>query len=555
MSEEEKIINGRYKIEKIIAKGGTSVVYLATDLKTMEKRAVKEMESDYFLTNYRTKLNRKQAINKQRKNMKTDIFPEFFESFYIGDTFYSVMEYIQGKTLKELVYQYGVQPESLVLQWMKELTEGIKFLHTMKPPVLHQDVTPGNIIVCPDGHIKLIDFESAESENTAPDQYTTVLGTKGYAAPERYIGRGDKRSDIYSLGMTMFYLLTEDLPGSRNAEEILHQKNFHLTDGLIRIIVKCIEKNPEKRYQNGEELYFDLNHPQLAGKNIKRQQMKNHRRFRAMFFLSLFLLSGSLFFRYESVKLTQNDYEQLIDRVCDPESYIEAAELCPEKTEAYLKLLEYYEGEGTFGKEESSQFLSLYNSNRGELDSESALTADLNYKAGLMYFNHYGEENTETDFSERIQKAYPFFRENDVNKDKIRDFNKKDLSSAYYLICEFYRKYIFMSYEIEEISHEDIENLLNTIVKTMEEIENEKSYDRLAFYNSVLMLLYDQRNNIAHTGYEKKKVLAVFDKTVSAALPLDVNREASVALKNEIISSASTYRKAIINAYDTGGKE
>lgn len=135
------------------------------------------------------------------------------------------------------------------------------YLHTLKPPRIFRDLKPSNIILQPNGVIKLIDFGTMKNYDESRTEDTVNLGTKGYAAPEQFGGRGqtDARTDIYGLGMTLYHLITGVNPSIMPFEikPISYYRKDISTD-LQRIVLKCIEVEREKRYQTAIELLNDL---------------------------------------------------------------------------------------------------------------------------------------------------------------------------------------------------------------------------------------------------------------------------------------------------------
>ena len=120
----------------------------------------------------------------------------------------------------------------------------------------------------------------------------------------------------------------------------------------------------------------------------------------------ILLLSG-IICNWLAVKVNNNNYDALVQTVDSMESYKQAIQIYPGRTEAYLKILENYEDGGVFGKAENDEFLALYNANRGALDKTEAGVAELNYKIGMMYFNYYTNDDGSYSFANRVQKAYP----------------------------------------------------------------------------------------------------------------------------------------------------
>ena len=172
------------------------------------------------------------------------------------------MEFIEGQNLNEIIKsQKNPLDEYTVVSWAKQLCRVLFYLHTLKPPRIFRDLKPANIILQSNGIIKLIDFGTMKNYVESCTEDTVNLGTKGYAAPEQFGGRGqtDARTDIYGLGMTMYHLITgvnPSLPPFEFKSPRYYRKDISV--GLERIIMKCIEIERENRYQSAMDLLNDL---------------------------------------------------------------------------------------------------------------------------------------------------------------------------------------------------------------------------------------------------------------------------------------------------------
>ena len=156
---------------------------------------------------------------------------------------------------------YGAQPADKVIEWGKQMCSALGYLHSQNPPLIYRDMKPANVILKPDGAIKFIDFGIMRAYKPNQSSDTCCLGTKGYAAPEQFGGsQTDARTDIFGLGMTMFRLVTGVDPIEPPYEiKPICMINPSLPKGLEYIISKCIQPNPNERYQSCDELMADLN--------------------------------------------------------------------------------------------------------------------------------------------------------------------------------------------------------------------------------------------------------------------------------------------------------
>lgn len=179
-------------------------------------------------------------IYSRLKEIKSPHIPEIYHAVEFNGKFFIVEEFIQGRTLQEILIHNNGLDEKKSAEVLKQLCNALKILHAQK--IIHRDIKPSNVMLTKDGFIKLIDFgiSRISKENRATD--TDFLGTRGYAPPEQYgFGQTDERSDIYSLGVTMQKILGEDYDGY-----------------LKKILAKCTELNPANRYQSVEEILADI---------------------------------------------------------------------------------------------------------------------------------------------------------------------------------------------------------------------------------------------------------------------------------------------------------
>ncbi len=555
MAEIGSVIGGKYEILKEIGKGGMSVVYLSMDKNLNKQWAVKEIRKQGSGKNDDIVVHSLLAEANMMKRLDHPALPRIVDIIDNGITIFVVMDYIEGESLDKILASEGVQSEELVIGWAKQLCDALSYLHSQKPPIIYRDMKPANVMLKPEGNIKIIDFGIAREYKELSLADTTVLGTKGYAPPEQYSGQTDQRSDIFALGMTMHHLLTGVDPRTKKAYAPVRQWNPEVSEGIEAIIDKCVQPAAENRYQTCTDLLYDLEHPELIGKDFKRQQRKKLIAFLVSLGVSIFMILTGFICNKLSSNVSNHTYENLISIVESTayeekiESYKEAISIYPYDTRAYLCILEAYEGEGRFSKKENDEFLALYNANKEGFDTTTKEVAELNYKIGMMYFNYYTGEDGSISFSNRVQKAYPFFASNYDNTGLPQDFAQKSLSECYYQICTFYKRYILSSATVEEASKENYEALFEVIEKAMETVEDAGAYDKLTLYNGTFMLLYDQRNSMVSVNIEESTVQMLLKEMYDSATNLTVQKEQSLKLQKEITENYTIYRDAISRAY------
>ena len=555
MAEIGSVIDGKYEILREIGHGGMSVVYLAMDTHLNKQWAVKEIKKKGSGKNDEIIVNSLLAEANLMKRLDHAALPRIVDIIDNGVTIYVVMDYIEGESLDKILNEYGAQPEELVIGWAMQLCDALAYLHAQKPPIIYRDMKPANIMLKPEGNIKIIDFGIAREYKEQSLADTTVLGTKGYAPPEQYSGQTDARSDIFALGMTMHHLLTGIDPRSGEAYAPVRMWNPELSEGIELIIDKCVEPAPENRYQNCSDLLYDLEHPDLITRGYKKRQKRKVAAFMAAAGMTVVLFLAGAVCTTIAKNINNSNYEILVSPSTATalnekiDSYKRAIAIYPERTDAYMCMLEAYEDEGRFRKEENDEFLALYNANKDTFDHTTSEVAELNYKIGMMYFNYYTEEDGSYSFSTRVQKAYSFFAENHNNAEIPQDFEDMNLSECYYQICSFYKNYILNGATVEEASRDNYENLFSTIENTLADVQSAGAYNQLSLYNGIFMLLYDQRSSMVQVKVEQNEITDLMDNVYDDAKNLTVQKEQSQKLQQEIMEHYDTYRQAIIRAY------
>lgn len=261
-------INDRYEIIKSIGEGGMANVYLAHDIILDRDVAVKILRGD--LSNDEKFVRR---FQREALSASSLSHPNIVEVYDVGEDdgkYYIVMEYVEGKTLKELVKRRGGLTIPEVIDIMLQLTSGLAVAH--EAYIIHRDIKPQNIMILDNGLVKITDFGIAMAVNsTGLTQTNSVMGSVHYLPPEQACGKGSTiKSDIYSLGILMFELITGKVPyRGENAVEIAlkHMKehmpsvrkyNDSIPQSIENIILRATAKNPKNRYNNVLEMYHDL---------------------------------------------------------------------------------------------------------------------------------------------------------------------------------------------------------------------------------------------------------------------------------------------------------
>lgn len=263
-----KRVSGRYKILEMIGGGGMANVYLAHDMILDRDVAVKMLRLDF--ANDEEFIRR---FHREAQSATSLVHPNIVSIYDVGeeqDLYYIVMEYVEGQTLKQYIQHNSSLPVEKTLNIMKQLTSAISHAH--QNHIIHRDIKPHNILIDPLGNVKITDFGIAMALSaTSITQTNSVLGSVHYLSPEQARGgMATKKSDIYSLGIVMFELLTGRLPFSGESAVSIALKHLQSETPSVRrwnplipqsvenIVLKATAKDPFHRYDSVEEMEEDL---------------------------------------------------------------------------------------------------------------------------------------------------------------------------------------------------------------------------------------------------------------------------------------------------------
>ncbi len=261
-------INDRYEIIRSIGEGGMANVYLAKDIILDRNVAIKILRGDLAGDEKFVRRFQREALSASSLS-----HPNIVEMYDVGEdngTYYIVMEYVSGMTLKQLIKKKGALSLSEAIDIMLQITDGIKEAHDSY--IIHRDLKPQNILIKDNGEIKITDFGIAMALNsTQLTQTNSVMGSVHYLPPEQASGKGATiKSDIYSMGILFYELLTGKLPfKGDNAVEIalkhmkndipsVREANNTIPQSVENIILKATAKNPKNRYETAKDMHEDL---------------------------------------------------------------------------------------------------------------------------------------------------------------------------------------------------------------------------------------------------------------------------------------------------------
>lgn len=452
MLEIGSIIDGKYKILNKIGQGGMSVVYLAMNERANKQWAIKEVRKD-GVKDYDVVRQGLIAETDILKRLNHPHLPSIIDVIDRDDTFLIVMDYIEGKSLDHWLKKDGAQPQEKVVEWAKQICDVLGYLHSRKPPIIYRDLKPANVMLKPDGQIMIIDFGTAREFKETSIEDTSCLGTQGYAAPEQYGGHGqtDARTDIYTLGATMYHLLTGHNPSLPPYEMYpIRRWNPALSSGLEKIVLKCTQRNPNDRYQNCAELMYALEHYGELDSAYRRKQSIKWKSFIASCALTVVSLAGSIGFKVAESKTIKNSYDGYISeatKVTTQEEradyYEKAIKIDPEREEGYLELLDLFvygadKNERDFNRDETAEMTAILGyKGTGNRTNESYFERnkegydEFTFRMGVYYFYYY-----EGGGSAGKSMAQPWFEK--AQKGTTLDADKLQLAERFAKISGYY---------------------------------------------------------------------------------------------------------------------
>lgn len=405
MLEIGSIVGGKYKVLNVIGQGGMSTVYLAMNERANKQWAIKEVRED-AVTNFQ--LVRQSLITETEllKTLSHPYLPSIVDVIEEDGRFLIVMDYIEGNTLERALDYIGPQPQEYVIEWGIQLCDVLEYLHTREPAIIYRDLKPSNIMLRPNGTITLIDFGTAreyKEENTGDTSY---LGTRDYAAPEQFGGMGqtDARTDIYCLGATLYHLVTGHSPSEPPYEfKPIRDWNPALSPGLEYIINKCVQSNPEDRYNSCAEVMYDLQNYLELDKGYRKEAKLSVSLFVTVLIICFLATVTAIDSHSRAKNIVQSSYTEYIADAKGAENELTAAEMYtkaimvqPTNKDGYLDLLDkVFLKDDSLTKEEDELIREIMITPVGNSTIEKRLAqdkdayAEVAYRYGLAYYYYY----------------------------------------------------------------------------------------------------------------------------------------------------------------------
>jgi eukaryotic-like serine/threonine-protein kinase len=263
----DTLFDGRYRILKRIGSGGMADVYLAEDEVLGRRVAIKILNErhagdDQFIERFRREAQ--SAASLSHPNVVA-----IYDRGEAEGTYYIAMELLDGRNIKELIVARGPAPPRIVVEYARQILAALAYSH--RHGIVHRDIKPHNVVVDGDGRVKVTDFGIARGASTQMTEAGSIVGTAQYLSPEQARGEAvDARSDLYSLGVVMYELLTGSVPFTGESPVEIAMKHLSATppppserrpgipEELDLVVMRALAKDPADRYQSAEEMDADL---------------------------------------------------------------------------------------------------------------------------------------------------------------------------------------------------------------------------------------------------------------------------------------------------------
>lgn len=529
------VLDGKYEILALRGRGGMSRVWLALDTHINKQWAVKEIDKNSRV--YKATIDNEKTLREVeiKKRLDHPSLARIVDIIDLEDSLCIIEDYIDGDNLLEILKR-GVPAQETVVSWMLDVCDAMAYFHSLDPPIIYRDLKPSNIMLTRDQRIKIVDFGIAKnyaenSEDTQP------LGTVGYASPEHSTMHTDFRSDIYTIGTTMFHLLTGVDPSKPPyVMKPIREINPNLSSGLEKIIIKATKQDPDERYQtiaemaNALESYKSLEQENIAQLEAVEAGLKKRIYAGAAVFMIGVILTTA------SVILTAKSYQGLLNTTPGTrqaaESYEKAIDLRPSRPEAYEKLLSEYTGDGKFTDEELNSFINIYDRNKMTFSRNEKGCSEVSYKAGESILSYYAGEG-DSSARARLLQAEPFFA-------NVTKGEHTEIAAAYVYLATFYKEFILAdsSLVVKGATKENLTTLLESCKSTVEGLRKEEFSGRAnmkAIVYEFIISVIDSRAAEMHTaGISKTEPMSVLDMMIKDQECTQENRAAAEAAMKSV---------------------
>lgn len=583
MLEVGTLIDGKYKVLNQIGRGGMSVVYLVMNERANKQWAVKEIRKD-GVDNYEIVKQSLIAETEYLKRLHHANLPSIVDVIDADDTILIVMDYIEGNSLNQALRDYGALPQDDVVKWAKQLADVLGYLHARKPPIIYRDMKPSNVMLQPNGDVKIIDFGTAREFKEGRSDDTVPLGTQGYAAPEQYgKHQTDARTDIYNLGATMYHLVTGHNPCE--PPYVMHpirRWNPQLSSGLESIILKCTQRDPDDRYASCAELLYDLEHYRELDYEYRRKRTVQWRLFLAAAVLALLNALGAGGFAFAEQAQLQSSYDVLLQRAQEQgaggdvstvgDYYWQAIMLDPVNERAYNSFLDLAKRDQAFGRDENEMLQRMLS----ERTSDGAATNVERFKArnpvaydafaydlGIAYYFAYDERGGGSEGGQGDKGKAEGWLGIAADSETL-DVQKSELARRLAFIATNYERFLNPSgggkgsvLNSEEVSARDIWTQMAEFSDGDLVATTGSTFVAIKIYSEVIYQIYAHNSLFAGDGVTEAEMLGQLDKAERGLEGLstqsaDEQQEIDAALV-QVVSARTNVGTAFRNRGFNGG--
>ena len=394
LSVGDKVLDGKYEILKVINTSGMSNVYLVMDRNLKKQWCLKEIvksESGRNMIEYRSLLREADIM----KSLNHSNIPRIVTIEEENDTIFIVMDYVDGISAKDWILRKGKIEQKVVVNWSKQICSILIYLHNRKNPIFYRDMKPDNIMIQNDGSVKLLDFGISEVITDDNKVIKESLGTRGFAAPEQSKKglKYDLRSDIYALGMTMYYMLTGINPAVVKDGGLTKLRDVDqlISTEIERIVNKCIEKDVNRRYQSVEELLYDLQNYEKYDEKYVKRNIRKVKVSVGMVLIGLMLCIGSVFPFISERRSFEEEYKTLLNTAMQSgmsEDYVNCISLDPLRLTPYIGFIDAIKSDGMFTSSEEESLLGFLNPNLQEMEEKEGF-GEIAFNVGKLYWFYY----------------------------------------------------------------------------------------------------------------------------------------------------------------------
>lgn len=545
MTEIGTVLDEKYEILKQIGQGGMSIVYLAIDNRLKKQWAVKELRSN--MEDIESVLHSIENEANILKRIDHPAIPRIVDILRENGVIYVVMDYVEGRTLAEIVEEEGAQNQDTVIEWGLQLADALKYLHSMNPPIIYRDMKPSNIMLKPDGSVKLIDFGTAKEFKVEKIADTTALGTRGYAAPEQFgdsTGKGkyntDEKTDIYSLGATLYHIVTGKSPSEPPYEILpIREWNSNLSQGLEVIIKKCTEPNPENRYKNCAELIYAFEHYDTLDKSYRKKEIKKMCLFLFSICITAFFYLLAGYGKRGKEELQMQEYKTVINQAQSfvmKNQYDEAIEhlkvaiekIDSTKAEAYEELINIYilQDNLELGLSDICWYIDHY-------DSKKQPPSEVIYDIAKLYFNQ-----------QEYKKCYQYITMiDDIEEAKYYEALSQIMSSLYVDANEYSSE--LENFELYNTTLQDSQNKLDNyqalvMTYTIKYSDKSEYLEKVIDLSEAALAMLEKEDEYAETYRNKEKYIVTFCEYICRAY------ENKIEISNNTVQNKSYYSNIIL---------